>query len=97
MEESLVAYLQAEEECRAQCEGPFDQGWYPDFIPSISSEYFYYKLHFAYLYFILDHFAYCLKCKQKCKTRLGSLNGEKHEDLLPSHYHYLQYAYFKRK
>ncbi|XP_018578753.1 prolyl 3-hydroxylase 1 [Anoplophora glabripennis] len=78
MEESLGAYLQAEEECRAQCEGPFDQGWYPDFIPSIS-----------------NHFAYCLKCKQKCKTRLGSLNGEQHDDLLPSHYHYLQYAYFK--
>ncbi|KAJ8923830.1 hypothetical protein NQ315_010412 [Exocentrus adspersus] len=78
MEESLVAYLQAEEECRAQCEGPFDQGWYPDFIPSIS-----------------NHFTFCLKCKQKCKTRLGSLNGEKHDDLLPSHYHYLQYAYFK--
>ncbi|XP_044257307.1 prolyl 3-hydroxylase 1-like [Tribolium madens] len=79
MEESLVAYLQADEECRAQCEGPFDQGWYPDFIPSIA-----------------NHFTYCLKCKQKCKTKLSSLNGEKHDDLLPSHYHYLQYAYFKR-
>lgn len=38
MEESLTEYIQAEEECRAQCEGPFDHGWYPDFIPSISSE-----------------------------------------------------------
>ncbi|KAJ8975814.1 hypothetical protein NQ317_013745 [Molorchus minor] len=80
MEESLSAYLQTEEECRAQCEGPFDQGWYPDFIPSIS-----------------NHFTFCLKCKQKCKEKLGSLNGEKHDDLLPSHYHYLQYAYFKMK
>ncbi|KAJ8930442.1 hypothetical protein NQ314_016769 [Rhamnusium bicolor] len=41
------------------------------------------------------HFAFCLKCKQKCKKRLGSLNGEIHEDLLPSHYHYLQFIYFK--
>ncbi|CAH1153591.1 unnamed protein product [Phaedon cochleariae] len=78
MEESLSAYLQAEEECRAHCEGPFDHGWYPDFIPSIS-----------------NHFTVSLKCKQKCRTRLGSLNGEIHDDLLPSHYHYLQYAYFK--
>jgi hypothetical protein len=37
MELSLVEYLQAEEECRAHCEGPFDQGWFPDFISSISS------------------------------------------------------------
>lgn len=38
MEESLAAYLTAADECRAQCEGPFDQGWYPDLIPSISSK-----------------------------------------------------------
>ncbi|CAH1103258.1 unnamed protein product [Psylliodes chrysocephalus] len=78
MEESLTEYIQAEEECRAQCEGPFDHGWYPDFIPSIS-----------------NHFTVCLKCKQKCRKTLGSLNGEIHDDLLPSHYHYLQYAYYK--
>ncbi|XP_057671498.1 cartilage-associated protein-like [Diorhabda carinulata] len=78
MEESLVDYLQAEEECRAQCEGPFDHGWYPDFIASIS-----------------NHFTVCLKCKQACKKTLSSLNGEIHDDLLPSHYHYLQYAYYK--
>lgn len=39
MEESLVSYLQSEEECRSQCEGPFDHGWYPDFVPSISSKF----------------------------------------------------------
>ncbi|CAH1158417.1 unnamed protein product [Phyllotreta striolata] len=78
MEESLTEYLQAEDECRAQCEGPFDHGWYPDFIPSIS-----------------NHFTVCLKCKQKCRKKLSSLNGEIHDDLLPSHYHYLQYAYYK--
>uniref|UniRef100_A0A6P7GKK4 procollagen-proline 3-dioxygenase n=1 Tax=Diabrotica virgifera virgifera TaxID=50390 RepID=A0A6P7GKK4_DIAVI len=78
MEESLVHYLQAEEECRAQCEGPFDHGWYPDFIPSIS-----------------NHFTVALRCKQKCRKKLSSLNGEIHDDLLPSHYHYLQYAYYK--
>lgn len=38
MEESLVSYLRAEEECRAQCEGPFDQGWLPDFVPAVASK-----------------------------------------------------------
>lgn len=38
MEESVFAYLTATNECRAQCEGPFDQGWYPDMIPSIASK-----------------------------------------------------------
>lgn len=79
MEESIVAYLQAEDECRAQCEGPYDPGWYPDFIPAIS-----------------NHFTFVLKCKRRCKQKLGSLNGAVYEDLLASHYDYLQYAYFKK-
>lgn len=40
MEESLASYLHAEDECRAQCEGPFDPGWYPDFVPAIASIFF---------------------------------------------------------
>lgn len=40
MELSVVEYLTSEEECRALCEGPFDQGWFPDFISSISSNHF---------------------------------------------------------
>ncbi|XP_031334109.1 prolyl 3-hydroxylase 1-like isoform X1 [Photinus pyralis] len=78
MEESLVAYLQAEENCRALCEGPFNQGWFPDLVPSIA-----------------NHYTFSLKCKRKCPIKLNNLNGQYHEDLLPSHYHYLQYAYFK--
>lgn len=46
---------------------------------------------------VSDHFTVILKCKQKCKQTLSSLNGEINQDLLPSHYHYLQFAYFKRK
>lgn len=38
MEESISAFLTATNQCRAQCEGPFDQGWYPDLIPSIASK-----------------------------------------------------------
>ena len=41
MELSLDEYLQADSECRALCEGPFDQGWFPDFISSIASNYFF--------------------------------------------------------
>lgn len=78
MELSLVEYLQAEEECRAHCEGPFDQGWFPDFISSIS-----------------NHYTFTLRCKRRCAKKLQNLNGEIHDDLLPSHYHYLQFAYFK--
>jgi hypothetical protein len=36
-EESLDDYLENEEQCRTYCEGPFDQGWNPDFTPSIAS------------------------------------------------------------
>nr|CAD7462472.1 unnamed protein product [Timema tahoe] len=36
IEESLDELLKEEEECRAFCEGPFDQGWFPDFVSSIS-------------------------------------------------------------
>lgn len=37
MEQSLTQYERDEEECRAFCEGPFDQGWHPDFITSTAS------------------------------------------------------------
>ncbi len=38
MEKALKFYLEAEEECRFACEKPFDMGWFPDFIISISSK-----------------------------------------------------------
>ena len=37
MESAIKTYLASEEECRLLCEKPFDMGWYPDFIASISS------------------------------------------------------------
>ena len=103
MELSLVEYLQAEEECRAQCEGPFDQGWFPDFISSISSIFIYFSISFwvprkvqSYAFFKkTDHYTFTLRCKRKCAKNLENLNGAIHSDLLPSHYHYLQFAYFK--
>lgn len=39
-EGSLESYLESEEQCRIYCEGPFDQGWYPEFSSSIASNQF---------------------------------------------------------
>ncbi|XP_078048000.1 prolyl 3-hydroxylase 1 isoform X2 [Augochlora pura] len=38
-ENSLASYLQSEEECRFYCEGPFDQGWHPEFTSSIANHF----------------------------------------------------------
>ncbi|XP_050584076.1 prolyl 3-hydroxylase 1-like isoform X1 [Bombus affinis] len=40
-ETSLRSYLEAEEECRFYCEGPFDQGWHPEFTSSIANHFTY--------------------------------------------------------
>merc|ERR1712130_862498 len=34
-------------------------------------------------------------CKMNCAENLNNFNGEYMDDLLPSFYHYLQFAYFK--
>lgn len=44
-----------------------------------------------------DHFTYCLQCKDNCTKTLSTINGDYQSDLLSSHYHYLQFAYFKGK
>ncbi|XP_076244601.1 prolyl 3-hydroxylase 1 isoform X2 [Calliopsis andreniformis] len=40
-ETSLRSYLQSEDECRFYCEGPFDQGWHPEFTSSIANHFTY--------------------------------------------------------
>lgn len=37
-ENSLKSYMESEENCRSYCEGPLDQGWYPEFTSSIASK-----------------------------------------------------------
>lgn len=37
-ESSLELYIESEEECRIYCEGPFNQGWYPEFTSSVASK-----------------------------------------------------------
>ena len=46
---------------------------------------------------VANHFTFCLKCRMNCARKLNNFRGESVEDLLPSYYHYLQFAYFKRK
>ena len=38
LEKSLELFIEEEQDCRAYCEGGFDQGWFPDFISSTASE-----------------------------------------------------------
>ncbi|XP_011057841.1 PREDICTED: prolyl 3-hydroxylase 2-like isoform X1 [Acromyrmex echinatior] len=38
-ENSLELYIESEEECRIYCEGPFNQGWYPEFTSSVANHF----------------------------------------------------------
>lgn len=38
-ESSLESYMESEENCRSYCEGPLDQGWYPEFTSSIANHF----------------------------------------------------------
>ena len=100
MEEAVDKYLRAEDNCRFRCEKPFDMGWFPDFITSVASKAFIINvtmgMSYAMLYFI-DHFTYCLRCKQRCVTDMQNVNGEQIGDIYPLMYNYLQFAYYKRK
>ena len=37
MEGAVTSYLEAENQCRRNCEKPFDMGWFPEFVVSMSS------------------------------------------------------------
>ncbi len=43
----------------------------------------------------LDHYVFCLKCKQHCQTKLANLDGNAIEDIFPLMYNYLQFSYYK--
>lgn len=38
MEGAVTSYLEAENQCRRNCEKPFDMGWFPEFVVSMSSK-----------------------------------------------------------
>ncbi|XP_036717981.1 prolyl 3-hydroxylase 1 [Balaenoptera musculus] len=85
LETALREYFVADEECRALCEGPYDYDGYN-----------YLEYNADLLQAITDHYIQVLSCKQNCVTELASHPSREKpfEDFLPSHYNYLQFAYY---
>ncbi|KAK2498203.1 hypothetical protein MC885_016223 [Smutsia gigantea] len=85
LEAALRGYFVADEECRALCEGPYDYDGYN-----------YLEYNADLFQAITDHYIQVLSCKQNCVTELASHPSREKpfEDFLPSHYNYLQFAYY---
>uniref|UniRef100_A0A2K6ETJ2 procollagen-proline 3-dioxygenase n=1 Tax=Propithecus coquereli TaxID=379532 RepID=A0A2K6ETJ2_PROCO len=85
LETALQEYFVADEECRALCEGPYDYDGYN-----------YLEYNADLFQAITDHYIQVLSCKQNCVTELASHPSREKpfEDFLPSHYNYLQFAYY---
>jgi len=84
MEEAVNLYIDAENECRRDCQRPFDMGWFPEFIVSISN-------HFTYC-------LKCKRnCPSKLNTVNfpPSNSDDEKPHILPQMYFYLMYAYYK--
>ncbi|XP_071431570.1 prolyl 3-hydroxylase 1 isoform X2 [Pithys albifrons albifrons] len=86
LEKALEEYFVADAECRALCEGPYDYEGYN-----------YLEYNADLFQAITDHSMQVLSCKQGCVTELASQPGREKalEDFLPSHFNYLQFAYYK--
>uniref|UniRef100_A0A2K5U6R7 procollagen-proline 3-dioxygenase n=1 Tax=Macaca fascicularis TaxID=9541 RepID=A0A2K5U6R7_MACFA len=85
LEAALHEYFVAYEECHALCEGPYDYDGYN-----------YLEYNADLFQAITDHYIQVLSCKQNCVTELASHPSREKpfEDFLPSHYNYLQFAYY---
>ncbi|PKU28088.1 prolyl 3-hydroxylase 1 [Limosa lapponica baueri] len=85
LEKALEEYFVADAECRALCEGPYDYEGYN-----------YLEYNADLFQAITDHYMQVLSCKQGCVTELASQPGRDKplEDFLPSHFNYLQFAYY---
>uniref|UniRef100_A0A8D0BPN0 procollagen-proline 3-dioxygenase n=1 Tax=Salvator merianae TaxID=96440 RepID=A0A8D0BPN0_SALMN len=85
LEKALEAYWVADTRCRALCEGPYDYEGYN-----------YLEYNADLFQAIIDHYMQVLSCKQGCVTELASHPGQEKaaEDFLPSHFNYLQFAYY---
>lgn len=85
LEAALQEYFLADEECRVLCEGPYDYDGYN-----------YLEYNADLFQSITDHYIQVLSCKQNCVTELASHPSREKpfEDFLPSHYNYLQFAYY---
>ncbi|XP_069731015.1 prolyl 3-hydroxylase 1 [Phaenicophaeus curvirostris] len=85
LEKALEEYFVADVECRALCEGPYDYEGYN-----------YLEYNADLFQAITDHYMQVLSCKQGCVTELASEPSREKplEDFLPSHFNYLQFAYY---
>uniref|UniRef100_A0A663N9P7 procollagen-proline 3-dioxygenase n=1 Tax=Athene cunicularia TaxID=194338 RepID=A0A663N9P7_ATHCN len=85
LEKALEEYFVADAECRALCEGPYDYEGYN-----------YLEYNADLFQAITDHYMQVLSCKQGCVMELASQPGREKpmEDFLPSHFNYLQFAYY---
>ncbi|XP_078414323.1 prolyl 3-hydroxylase 1 [Cetorhinus maximus] len=85
LENALVEYFKADMECRALCEGPynFDGYSYIDYNADLFQA-------------ITDHYIQVLNCKQNCVIELASRPDRETpiDDFLPTHFDYLQFAYY---
>ncbi|KAG8142164.1 hypothetical protein E2320_006119 [Naja naja] len=85
LEKALDEYWVADGKCRALCEEPYNHDGY---------NYLEYNADFYQAY--IDHYTQVLSCKQGCVTELAQEAGQEkpNEDFLPSHFNYLQFAYY---
>uniref|UniRef100_A0A8D2J825 procollagen-proline 3-dioxygenase n=1 Tax=Varanus komodoensis TaxID=61221 RepID=A0A8D2J825_VARKO len=85
LEKALEGYWAADTECRALCEGAYDHEGY-NFL----------EYNADLFQAIVDHYTQVLSCKQGCAVELASQAGRDKpiEDFLPSHFNYLQFAYY---
>ncbi|XP_041038368.1 prolyl 3-hydroxylase 1-like [Carcharodon carcharias] len=86
LEAAVRGYLVELEECRAQCEGPYNASDYT------------YRDYQSHLYeAISSHYVQVLSCYQSCVGELATKPGRAValENFLPSHFYLLQAAYYK--
>ncbi|KAM9299317.1 prolyl 3-hydroxylase 1 [Gastrophryne carolinensis] len=84
-EKALEEYFVADLECRSLCEEPYDyEGYnYMDYSADLFQS-------------ITDHYVQVMNCRQACVSQLATQPGKEKptEDFLPSHFNYLQFAYY---
>ncbi|NXG77537.1 P3H3 hydroxylase, partial [Baryphthengus martii] len=82
LEESLTEALSALEDCRALCEGPWEDEDKKDMQPGLYEA-------------IAAHYTQVLKCRQQCVLEIATKPGgiSATEDFIPSHLDLLQFAY----
>ncbi|KAG8434299.1 hypothetical protein GDO86_012614 [Hymenochirus boettgeri] len=84
-EKALEEYFIANLECRSLCDGPYDYDGYN-----------YMDYNADLFQSITDHYVQVMNCRQSCVSELATQPGRDKpiEDFLPSHFNYLQFAYY---